>query len=511
MDDFSRPHLFWLNGMAGIGKTTVAKTVCELATKKGVLIASFFFSRDSDELSDHRLVLPTIARQLAYKNRVYMHHLAEALKDGSAKDIEASLAGEQFRILIAEPLARLPTSSKILLVFDALDECKNDERAGSILQILKNHRLQFPVRIFVTSRPEQHIRSVFLGNTADHANVVLHDIEKNIVQHDISLYLRHRLEQIPSNPRIREAEPLSNDWFSDSELEKLVRRCGSLFVYGVTVIRFIEDHYDCNPRQQLTDVLSARADSETVTNQHRNLDELYMEVLQSAIKSKSKGSIPKAPVQRIRAILGTVISLVDPICLDALQLLLGYVLSPAAPLKVGAIRDTLRDLHSIIIVPLASDPLPNAPLRFFHPSFPDFLTNKGRCGDERFQVNHPDIDFETRICLWCLETICANLEYNVLEFEQVVWKNDNIPDLAQRIDKKLLREGALQYACRYWAVHLLNSRKDEVTIIEKLKTFVHNHLLQWLEVMSWLKLTSATVSLLKKVHTWTVRLIESFG
>src|SRR5258708_30244752 len=57
--------IYWVNGLAGIGKSTIARTVAEDAKDLNLLGASFFFSRQEKELSDADLFIPTIAYQLA--------------------------------------------------------------------------------------------------------------------------------------------------------------------------------------------------------------------------------------------------------------------------------------------------------------------------------------------------------------------------------------------------------------------------------------------------------------
>lgn len=44
LDDPSSARLFWLSGLAGIGKSTIAKTIAHHADVHGILAGSFFFS-----------------------------------------------------------------------------------------------------------------------------------------------------------------------------------------------------------------------------------------------------------------------------------------------------------------------------------------------------------------------------------------------------------------------------------------------------------------------------------
>ena len=56
-------QIFWLNGLAGTGKSTIAQTFAETAFADGKLGASFFCSRDFEDRSNLQTIFPTIAFQ----------------------------------------------------------------------------------------------------------------------------------------------------------------------------------------------------------------------------------------------------------------------------------------------------------------------------------------------------------------------------------------------------------------------------------------------------------------
>ena len=58
-------RVFWLNGLAGTGKSTIAQTFAETTFAKGKLGASFFCSRGSEGRSNIKAIFPTLAFQLA--------------------------------------------------------------------------------------------------------------------------------------------------------------------------------------------------------------------------------------------------------------------------------------------------------------------------------------------------------------------------------------------------------------------------------------------------------------
>ena len=59
-------NVFWLNGMAGTGKTSIAHSLCERLDEHKILGASFFCSRSaSPEVRDAKFINPTIASTLS--------------------------------------------------------------------------------------------------------------------------------------------------------------------------------------------------------------------------------------------------------------------------------------------------------------------------------------------------------------------------------------------------------------------------------------------------------------
>ena len=63
--DPHQPSVYWLSGLAGTGKSTIARTIAEKMFADGRLGASFFCSRDFEDRRDLQLIFPTLAVQLA--------------------------------------------------------------------------------------------------------------------------------------------------------------------------------------------------------------------------------------------------------------------------------------------------------------------------------------------------------------------------------------------------------------------------------------------------------------
>lgn len=148
-------RLFWLNGMAGGGKSIIAQTVAEYAFALGLLGASFFCSRDSADRSNIKLIFPSISFQLAYRFPDFRAQVLSTLR--SDPDISHASISVQFDKLIVEPLKA--TGLSTIVVLDALDECNDDEPVSTILSLLSRQIQSMPnVKIFITSRPSPNLR-----------------------------------------------------------------------------------------------------------------------------------------------------------------------------------------------------------------------------------------------------------------------------------------------------------------------------------------------------------------
>ncbi len=258
--------IFWLNGMAGTGKSTIARTITRTLTEQKRLAANFFFSRGRGDLSHTGRLFSTVAIQLAATSPRLKHYICEAIAQNDS--ISRQSMRDQWTKLVYQPLLRLggdPRSPLILvLVIDALDECERQEDIRTLLQLLTEARnlknVQF--RVLVTSRPEIPICLGFRAISGSvHEDFVLHEISAAVIRHDITVFLRHELGQI------KEEVSIPFDWPGEQKLELLVERSGSLFIYAATVCRFIQDR-KWNPEKRLDVVLQGNDDSQKPTLVH---------------------------------------------------------------------------------------------------------------------------------------------------------------------------------------------------------------------------------------------------
>jgi len=97
-----RGPIFWLDGVAGTGKSTIAQTVANHYHQTKQLGASFFCSRDDADCSNVGLVFQTIAFQLSTFNLAFGERVSEAM--GRDAYLQSALPSMQLEKLIIEPL-----------------------------------------------------------------------------------------------------------------------------------------------------------------------------------------------------------------------------------------------------------------------------------------------------------------------------------------------------------------------------------------------------------------------
>src|ERR1700743_629577 len=96
-------RIFWVNGLAGTGKSTIAQTFAEISFADGKLGASFFCSRDFEDRSDLQTIFPTLAFQLAYRYPQFRERLLEILE--ASPDVGRESLSSQVEKIIVRPLA----------------------------------------------------------------------------------------------------------------------------------------------------------------------------------------------------------------------------------------------------------------------------------------------------------------------------------------------------------------------------------------------------------------------
>ncbi|CAI7568060.1 unnamed protein product [Penicillium pancosmium] len=474
--NLDKESVFWLQGMAGTGKSTVSRTVARWLDNEGLLGGSFFFKKGGTDREDAKRLFTTLTKQILER----LPHLREPVKRAikETRCIGSSNPQEQFNELLFKPLKRLDLGLKspliLVVVIDALDECQLPADVAAFFSILPklNDLRDIRLRFFITSRPEPTVIKGFrpIGNE----EIILHQIERSIIKHDIAIFLQERLG------KIRNDHGLLKSWPGEKNLTALVNMAVPLFIYAATIYRFLNCEGEL-PNDRLQAILSSHSTDRAgiIDNEYSKLSGIYLPVLKHIISQKEPKEL-RSWMNDFRRIVGAVALLFSPLSSVSLA---GLIRSDQ--MKVRGRLDTLQ---SVVSVPKDSD----THVRLLHLSFREFLVDHSASAefwiDE--QAGHTQLAED---CLDCMNRglkrdICRLSDPGVRrhEIQKTVFENHVPPEL--------------QYACRYWIRHLKNG--DESIINWRLvENFLKLHFLHWLEVMSLLGWVSETIGNIKAIQS----------
>ena len=294
--------MYWLNGLAGTGKSTIAQSFAEMVSMEGILGASFFCSRDYLNRRELKNIFPTLGHQLACRYPHFRTHLINIIKQNPA--ISHTSLISQLENLLVTPLSREKVSCVIII--DALDECIDDQPASAILSVLGQFVRQLPlVKFFITGRPEPRIRAGFrLPLLEPHTHIfLLHQVESSSVNDDIQLYLTQRLTTIAKQ---RSDVELPNPWPHENQIKTLTEKSSGLFIFASTLVRFIESEYH-EPDKRLQLVISEA--SGTIHEGRAGIDSLYSQILLHAYLGVSEAEV----FDTVRQVLGAIVLAFNPL------------------------------------------------------------------------------------------------------------------------------------------------------------------------------------------------------
>ncbi|KAH7339350.1 hypothetical protein B0J17DRAFT_654814 [Rhizoctonia solani] len=179
--------VYWMSGMDGASKTTIAYGLCDKLAADGKLAASFFCSRLAPECGDVNRILPSVAYQLARFSRPFLSVLLEVLEKDS--NMHTCLSHPQFNTLIVQPLRRVKDTlpDNLVIVIDALDECENKDGTHRMVDVLLTKLESLPVKFVVSSPPEPEIWDRMTEQSDyDDLRVVLRELDRHTVMLEFS-------------------------------------------------------------------------------------------------------------------------------------------------------------------------------------------------------------------------------------------------------------------------------------------------------------------------------------
>ncbi|KAG4259133.1 hypothetical protein FPRO03_13068 [Fusarium proliferatum] len=470
-EDPTADMIFWLHGLAGTGKSTVALTVADALKQrrsftKGIdapvrpfLGASFFFKQGDVSRNNIQAFFPTIAASLAEVFPDFKTLVAQAIEENLA--IGTKAPQQQLETLIAKPFSALDKQSlvplRLIVVVDALDECLIQSEAVNLVTMFD---------------------------------------EGDDTKDDIMLYLTYTLAQLANNHGVPKG------CLTKSTIRELRDKADGLFIYAATACRFLdaEDFDDEEARQERLDLIlestpgsgeSGDNDSDVddweAESPKNKIDEIYRKVLSFPDREKMSPRTKQRMYNDLCMILGFLVVLFKPAAIPALKKFL--------PSLAQSLDRLLKKLHAIVSVPWNE----SAPLELVHQSFRDFILSRRRSKKLNFQVQESKMHKEAFVR--CLDIMSSELHEDICELRLPGIQQSEIPQ--DRVTEKIQQH--LRYACRYWVDHLSklsDGDRRSVGLVDggNVLKFLETHFLHWLEAMVLVEDTASAVPLLDKLQ-----------
>ncbi|KAF5314759.1 hypothetical protein D9611_007177 [Ephemerocybe angulata] len=445
--DLKSPHLFWLSGLAGTGKTAVSKTFCSLLHEEGRLGGSHFCSLKAADRRDVSSILPALAKILAKAHAGFCCALQTVVDQSDSDPMDMDLSTQYAKLILEPAQEAFANGECVVFCVDALDECHGHESIEEFISAVLSKAPTCHLKFFLTSRPEYSVRQSFKSSTR-HGSLRLHEIEGHIVRSDILLYLQAQFKSVDILH-----EHYKSEWPS-SHIQAIADFCGNMFIVASTAFKYITaPNGSCLKRFQ--DFVQSTSDLK-----REEIDALYERILTEAFKGLEDDEVKL--VQRSLSLL-----------LTAQRPLSVYDYAKLLGVEIWQVRDAFKALHSVVQIP--DEGQDDAAISIFHASFSDYVTSE-RCRAERTRWAVVISVAHSATAGACFSVMDAQLCMGVSGAKTSYKANDEQPE-------PLSVSTELAYACTTWGEHVMEAGVEHWK--SKLREFLSGTaVLHWLEALS---------------------------
>ncbi len=200
----------------GVGKSVLSAKVCQQYQQRGQLAACHFCDFRNSDYGNPKRILQSLACQMCNNVEGFRDELTEALRREHSQD---SLS-DALRVLLNDPLHALDRHEPMLIVVDALDESKTDDKS-EFLELISDIFLELPkwIKIFISSRPELQVRKKL--EQLHPFEILLNDDDH---QSDLKYFIRYFFPSL--SVRI---------------LNQLIRKCEGSFLYAYYLVNELKE------------------------------------------------------------------------------------------------------------------------------------------------------------------------------------------------------------------------------------------------------------------------------
>ncbi|KAJ7253919.1 hypothetical protein C8J57DRAFT_1658968 [Mycena rebaudengoi] len=395
--------VFWLSGLAGTGKTTIAYTISARLFDDGKasrLGASFFCWRQNEAGRKRRNIIPTLSHELALELPAFRRALLDSKVDANPLPLKNHLNS----LIITPWKASLRDREglpPLVVIVDALDEVEDDGDDSNffrdLLSKMEDHPNDFQgLKFLITSRRDPSIVAVgsLLPSSAKAA------------EEDINIYLRASLPKL-----------------DHKQLSGLTDQASGLFIYAATAVRFINPPALHPPlsvqKERLQTLLKVWPNKSRRSAEGLLVDNLYEDILDKYLSSMAEfdRAVPLA-------VLHTVLC-AEPILVSDVPHIWNEI-----GIEEDATLDVLQHLHSVLYVS-------SSRVYVYHKSFTDFMFDPTRFSDQELaMICCPTPDAQFRLAGSCFR-LMHSLKFNICDLPSSFLDDSEVDSLDIRINNAI--------------------------------------------------------------------------
>ncbi|KAJ3126448.1 POC1 centriolar protein A [Nowakowskiella sp. JEL0407] len=436
-------RVLWLNGGAGVGKSMMSYLISAKIPQEW--FGAVFYCRHNDSKKNNAAnVLKTIAFEISKRNDQYFDYLTnlqyddeELQKNGKGSILTAPISSI-YKSLLVDGLNALSSSTPLVILIDALDECgePGEEERSELLAIVHDAPSLLPsfAKLIVTGRPEPDIWESLYD-----INAHVMETTSDLNMQDLFIFTKSRINSL--------------GLFSDEQVERaaeeLTAKSEGVFAYARLACDNIEteDPMSCSSLMAIIDKL------------HIGMDSIYDSIFR----------VCDSPT--LRLVISTICVLEKPLTMKGISKLLGI----SEP-RVGAVHIALRSILRTC---------DNGTLTVIHKSLKDFVTIPGRSSS----INFASLNIEMVLVERCLHILETELRFNIADVpdEYLYTWHTEIPNFASIVAS--IPEH-IQYAALYVTAHMesLFSNPLESDFLVRIHNMISNiiktKITHWMELLS---------------------------
>ena len=264
-------RFFWINGAAGVGKSTLARRLLDYMKGEGILATFAYFSLGST--IDPKDLVRGMARELSSLHPGCRPAVARAINECSG---EHQSLDEYLTHFLVKPVASLAYGGSLVIILDALDEWAH---RAPFLEALYNLPRTLTLKFVMTSR--------YLENIASTVNGAAIVYELTPVSDPVC---RKYFEERFNDPAWDGPRP------DDKKIDKLVVLAGGLLVWAATVCSLV---FTPHPNKSSLDILDEILSFSLNLGHEKRMEDLYRKALERIFPAEHKESCLKLSLSMV--------------------------------------------------------------------------------------------------------------------------------------------------------------------------------------------------------------------